>query len=158
MVATVVGVAMCAVFVPAATAADAAVPAAPAAPAQAAAQAPVTEPYEKISQADLSSNLEKYSGRHVEVNGPFLFTGSDFCYQVRKTKINTKDYLCFALGPVSLVRFYLKKDHPQMEELMKVKKGSVVKALGTFDAMGIDYKYIVVDRFTIDPPKAEPAK
>lgn len=117
-------------------------PAAPAAPAG-------EKKYAEVSQADLSSGRENFDGRNVLVSGQFLFTGSDFCYQIRKTKINTRDYLCFALGPVSLVRFYLKKDHPQVEELMKVKKGSTIKAYGAFDSIGNDYKYVVVDRFEI---------
>lgn len=131
-----------------------AAPTAPAAaPAQAAAPAvaPAPAPLE-VSQSDLSSNIDKYMGKTVQLQGPFLFTGSDFCYQIRKTKINTRDYLCFALGPVSLVRFYLKKDHPQMEELMKVKKGALLKAVGAFDALGNDYKYIIVDRFEVVEP------
>jgi hypothetical protein len=105
--------------------------------------------YIEVSQGDLSSGRENYDGKDVLVAGQFLFTGSDFCYQIRGTKINTRDYFCFAFGPVSLVRFYLKKDHPQVDELMKVKKGSTIKAYGTFDSIGNDYKYVVVDRFEV---------
>ena len=80
--------------------------------------------YEHVSQAKLSTDKSDYRGKNISVEGPFLFTGSDFCYQIRKTKINTKDYLCFAIGPVSLVRLYLKKDHDQVPSLMGAQKGS----------------------------------
>lgn len=122
---------------------------APAKAGVAAAQPDGVKKYAEVTQGDLSSGREDFTGKDVQVNGQFLFTGSDFCYQIRKTKINTRDYLCFALGPVSLVRFYLKKDHLQVEELMKVKKGVTLKAYGTFDSIGNDYKYVVVDRFEV---------
>lgn len=112
--------------------------------------ASATGDYEKVSQAALSKKLEKYRDKKIAVEGSFLFTGSDFCYQIRKTKINTKDYLCFALGPVSVVRLYLKKDHEQVPLLMSVKKGQKVKAYGTYDFLGADYKYIVVDRIELE--------
>jgi len=115
--------------------------------------APEATSYIDAEQHELSANLEKYQGKKVSVKGPFLFTGSDFCYQVRKTTINTKDYLCFALGPMNLVRFYLKKDHEQIPQLMSLRKGAVVKAFGTFDSMGIDYKFIVVDKLEMENPK-----
>jgi hypothetical protein len=109
--------------------------------------------YEQVSQAKLSTDKDDYRGKNVSVEGPFLFTGSDFCYQIRKTKINTKDYLCFAIGPVSLVRLYLKKSHDQVPSLMSVKKGSSVKAYGKFDFLGNDYKFIVVDKVEVEPPQ-----
>ncbi len=105
------------------------------------------EQYVEYTQGQLSSDREKLNGTKVLVKGSFLFTGSDFCYQIRKTKINTRDYLCFALGPLNLMRFYLKKDHPQVKELMGVKKGAKLSAYGTYDSLGNDYKFIVVDRF-----------
>lgn len=123
----------------------------PAAQATTGTQAPAEKKYVEVTQADLSQGRESYDGKNVLVAGQFLFTGSDFCYQIRKTKINTRDYLCFALGPVSLIRFYLKKDHPQVEELMKVKKGTTLKAYGSFDSIGNDYKYVVVDRIEALP-------
>lgn len=134
-------------------AADPAPAAKPAAPAAAAAPAapaaPADKKYVEVTQGDLSSGRESFEGKDVALSGQFLFTGSDFCYQIRKTKINTRDYLCFALGPVSLVRLYLKKDHPQVEELLKIKKGVTLKAYGNFDSIGNDYKYLVVDRFEV---------
>jgi hypothetical protein len=141
----------------------AAQPAAVSAPSPAAAQsatmpahaasAPAPVTYIEVTQAELSGNLEKYADAKVAVKGDFLFTGSDFCYQVRKTTINTKDYLCFALGPMNLVRFYLKKDHEQIPELMSTKKGQMIKALGTFGSLGVDYKFIIVDKLEIEAPK-----
>ncbi len=109
--------------------------------------AKVEKNYAEATQPDLSSGRETFDGKAVVVSGQFLFTGSDFCYQIRKTKINTRDYLCFALGPMNLIRFYLKKDHPQVDELLKVKKGTMIKAFGTFDSIGNDYKYVIVDHF-----------
>ena len=72
--------------------------------------------YSAHTQAELAGDLKKYAKAKVSVKGAFLFTGSDFCYQVRKTTINTRDYLCFALGPMNLIRFYLKKDHEQVPQ------------------------------------------
>ena len=142
---------------PAPTAAQpaAAQPATPPAPAQPATApshatsvpAPIT--YLEVTQAELSGNLEKYKDAKVVLRGDFLFTGSDFCYQVRKTTINTKDYLCFALGPMNLVRFYLKKDHEQIPLLMSTKKGQMIRAFGTFGSLGEDYKYLVVDKLEV---------
>lgn len=122
------------------------------APAHAASvPAPIT--YLEVTQAELSGNLEKYKDAKVAVRGDFLFTGSDFCYQVRKTTINTKDYLCFALGPMNLVRFYLKKDHEQIPLLMSTKKGQMIKAFGTFGSLGVDYKFLVVDKIEVEELK-----
>lgn len=107
------------------------------------------ETYVEVSQADLSKEMEKFAQKKVSVTGPFLFTGSDFCVNIRKTKINTKDYFCFALGPISLVRFYLHKKHEQAMEIINVKRGAVLKIDGTYDYLGQDYKYVVVDKFEI---------
>jgi len=54
---------------------------------------------------------------------------------------------------MNLVRFYLKKDHEQIPQLMSLRKGAVGKAYGTFDSMGIDYKFIVVDKLEMENPK-----
>jgi hypothetical protein len=129
-------------FVPAALAAD---------KAKSRKKAKIT--YEKVSQAKLSTDKEDYKEKHVMVEGPFLFTGSDFCYQIRKTKINTRDYLCFAIGPVSLVRLYLKKTHDLVPVLMGAQKGSTVKAYGKFDFLGNDYKFMIVDKIEVVPPQ-----
>ncbi len=105
--------------------------------------------YEEVSQADLVKAPEQYDGKKVSVTGTFLFTGSDFCYQIRKTKINTRDYFCFALGSPSLVRLYLKKDHEQADRLLNLKKGAQVTAYGTFDHLGVDYNFLVVDAISV---------
>lgn len=125
--------------------------AAPATGQPAQGQAPGEKKFIEVTQAELSQGREGYGGKNVLVGGQFLFTGSDFCYQIRQTKINTRDYLCFALGPVSLIRFYLKKDHPQVDELLKIKKGMTVKAYGAFDSIGNDYKYVVVEKIEVLP-------
>ena len=108
-----------------------------------------TTEYVPATQPELTRNMNDYIEKTVAVEGTFLFTGSDFCYQIRKTKINTRDYFCFALGPVNLIRFYLKKNHIQVPALMSLKKGSKIRAFGTFDAMGRDYKFLVVDHFEV---------
>ena len=105
--------------------------------------------YRAVSQSELVSKRDAYKGQKVQVTGVFLFTGSDFCYQIRKTKINTRDYFCFALGSPSLVRLYLKKDHPQADQLLNLRKGSRVTAYGVFDYLGADYHYMVVDGFEV---------
>ncbi len=107
--------------------------------------------YQEVTQAELAGAPENFQDKKVRFTGTFLFTGSDFCYQIRKTKINTKDYFCFALGTPSVVRLYLKKDHPQADELLNVKKGAQVTAFGSFDFLGGDYKFLVVDRIEVKP-------
>lgn len=113
--------------------------------------AEVAADYKVVSQAELVAAPETFQGQKVKVVGTFLFTGSDFCYQVRKTTINTRDYLCFALGTPSLVRLYLKKDHPQVETLMGLHKGATVEAVGIFDFVGANYNFMVVDEITVTP-------
>lgn len=107
--------------------------------------------YRPATQAELVAKADTYVNQKVQVTGTFLFTGSDFCYQIRRTKINTRDYFCFALGTPSLVRLYLKKDHEQADELLNVRKGAQVTAYGTFDSLGADYSYVVVDAIEVRP-------
>ncbi|GAB4276886.1 MAG: hypothetical protein Kow0092_32680 [Deferrisomatales bacterium] len=107
--------------------------------------------YPEVSQAEIVGNRDAYQGKKVQVSGTFLFSGSDFCYQIRKTKIHTKDYFCFALGTPSLVRLYLKKDHPQADVLMNLRRGAHVTACGVFDYLGADYNYLLVDRIHVEP-------
>ncbi len=109
--------------------------------------------YAPRSQADLVSQYATHAGKKVQVEGTFVFAGSDFCYQIRKTKINTKDYFCFALGPTSLLRLYLKKDHAQADQLLNLKKGERVQAFGTFDSQGGDFNYLVVDGIAVGAAK-----
>lgn len=107
--------------------------------------------YREATQAELVGKADTYVNQKVQVAGTFLFTGSDFCYQIRRTKINTRDYFCFALGTPSLVRLYLRKDHEQADELLNVRKGAQVTAYGTFDSLGADYSYVVVDAIEVRP-------
>lgn len=107
--------------------------------------------YREVTQGELAGAPESFQDKRVSFTGTFLFTGSDFCYQIRKTKINTKDYFCFALGTPSVVRLYLKKDHAQADELLNLKKGAQVTVFGTFDFLGADYKFLVVDRIEAKP-------
>ncbi|MBE0617691.1 MAG: hypothetical protein IH608_07180 [Proteobacteria bacterium] len=107
--------------------------------------------YQEVTQADLVKQAEEYKEKKVQFTGSFLFTGSDFCYQIRKTKINTRDYFCFALGTPSLVRLYLKKDAEQADQLLNLKKGAKVTAFGTFDSLGADYNFLVVDAIEVEP-------
>jgi len=114
------------------------------------------ESYQKVSQADLIKDQDAYQGKKVKLEGEFLFSGSDFCYQIRKTKINTRDYLCFAISnssPLGNVRLYLKKDHPQADQLMNLKKGVQITAYGTFDFIGKDYNYVVVEEIEVGATK-----
>ena len=109
--------------------------------------------YKAVTQGELVASRDSHVGKKVQVTGQFLFTGSDFCYQIRKTKINTKDYFCFALGVPSVVRLYLKKKHPQADELLSVKKGDKVTAYGTFDSTGADYNFMVIDHLVVERAK-----
>jgi hypothetical protein len=109
--------------------------------------------YKEATQGELVAKRDVYVGKKVQVVGIFQFAGSDFCYQIRKTKINTKDYFCFALGAPSVVRLYLKKSHPQADQLLNLKKGDKVTAFGTFDYMGADYNYMVIDQIAIEKAK-----
>ncbi len=111
--------------------------------------------FKETTQAELTKDMETFLGKDVWVDGVYQYTSSDFCYQIQKTKINTKEYFCFALGPVNLIRFYLKKNHIQVPELLGMKRGSTIRAYGNFDAVGKDYKYIIVDHFEIISEGAE---
>ena len=109
--------------------------------------------YKETTQGELVAKRDAFIGKKVQVSGVFQFAGSDFCYQIRKTKINTKDYFCFALGVPSVVRLYLKKKHPQADELLSVKKGDKVTAYGTFDSTGADYNFMVIDHLVVEKAK-----
>lgn len=109
--------------------------------------------YKEVTQGELVAKRDTFTSKKVQVTGIFQFAGSDFCYQIRKTKINTKDYFCFALGAPSVVRLYLKKSHAQADQLLNLKKGDKVTAYGTFDYMGADYNYMVIDQIAIEKVK-----
>jgi hypothetical protein len=102
--------------------------------------------YRAITQAELAKDPGAHAGKKYRVKDIFQFCGSDFCVQFLKTKINTKEYYCFTLGELCLVRMYLKKDHPDAVQLLKQKKGDEVTVYGTFDNMGTRFHYMIVDR------------
>jgi hypothetical protein len=105
--------------------------------------------YKSSTQADLVKNAEAAAGKKFQVTDPFQFCGSDFCVQ-QKMKINTREYYCFTLGQLCLVRMYIKKDHPEAPVVLGFKKGDKVTVYGTFDKMGSNFNYIVVDRVTVE--------
>lgn len=106
--------------------------------------------YAMATQAGLVKTPDAHAGRKYRVTDPFQFCGSDFCVQIQKTKINTRDYYCITLGPVCLVRVYIKKDHPEAPEVRKLRKGDKVTVYGTFDYMGSNYHYIVADHIEVE--------
>jgi hypothetical protein len=102
--------------------------------------------YRAITQTELAKEPGGHAGKKYRVTDIFQFCGSDFCVQFLKTKINTKEYYCFTLGELCLIRMYLKKDHPDAVHLLKQKKGDEVTVYGTFDNMGTRFHYMIVDR------------
>lgn len=108
------------------------------------------EDYTPISQTDLVKNPEAHVGKKFRIRDPFQFCGSDFCVQIQKTKLNTRDYYCFTVGTICAVRNYIKKDHPEAQQVLKLRKGDVLSIYGTFDYMGSNYNYIVVDRIVVE--------
>lgn len=102
--------------------------------------------YQTITQAELVKEPEAHAGKKYRVTDIFQFCGSDFCVQFLKTKINTKEFYCFTLGDLCLVRMYLKKDHPDAVHLRKQEKGDEVTVYGTFDNMGTSFHFMIVDR------------
>lgn len=109
--------------------------------------------YTVITQEELAKNPAAYAGKKFQVTDPYQFCGSDFCVQIQKTNINTRDYYCITLGPFCLVRMYLKKGHPDAAHVEKLKKGDRVTVYGTFDYMGSNYRYMVVDRMVLEKEK-----
>ena len=105
--------------------------------------------YAPATQAELVKNPAAHIGKKYQVTDPFQFCGSDFCVQIQRTKINTKDYYCFTLGTVCLVRMYIKKDHPEAPTVLKLRKGDKVTVYGTFDYMGSNYHYLVADHVVV---------
>ncbi len=106
----------------------------------------VPSEYREATQAILAKQAEANAGKKFQVTDLFQFCGSDFCVQFLKTKIDTRQYYCFALGEVCLVRMYIRKDHPDAALLLKLKKGERITVYGTFDNMGTDFHFMVVDR------------
>lgn len=105
--------------------------------------------YRVATQAELVKAPDSHVGKKYQVTDPFQFCGSDFCVQIQKTKINTRDYYCFTLGTVCLVRMYIKKDHPEAPQVLTFKKGDKVTVYGTFDSTGSSYNYIVADHVVV---------
>lgn len=105
--------------------------------------------YKVATQAELVKVPGANAGRKFQVTDPFQFCGSDFCVQIQKTKINTRDYYCFTLGPLCLVRMYVKKDNPEAAQVLDLKKGDKVTVYGTFDFMGSNYNYLVADHIVV---------
>ncbi len=111
--------------------------------------------YVKISQCILVRERQSLVGEKVQLTGKFL-EGSNFCETRRG--INTKDYVCFALGKPCIIRLYLKKDNPQVDLLFSLKPGDELTAYGTFNYAGSDYNYVIVDAIAVPPkPSAAPA-
>jgi len=109
--------------------------------------------YTPITQEELAKNPGAHAGKKYRVTDPFQFCGSDFCVQIQKTKINTREYFCVTLGAFCLVRMYVKKDHPDAALVSTLKKQDRVTVYGTFDYMGSNYRYMVVDRLTVEKGK-----
>ncbi len=106
--------------------------------------------YKVATQAELVKAPDTHAGKKYQVTDLFQFCGSDFCVQIQKTKINTRDYYCITLGPLCLVRMYIKKDHPEAPQVLKLKKGDKVTVYGTFDYMGSNYHYVVADHIAVE--------
>jgi len=109
--------------------------------------------YKAITQEDLVKDPAAHAGKKFRVTDPFQFCGSDFCVQIQKTGINTRDYYCVTLGPLCLVRMYVKKGHPDAPLIEKLKKGDRVTVYGTFGYMGSNYRYLIVDRLVLEKEK-----
>jgi hypothetical protein len=108
--------------------------------------------YKVTTQADILKKPKDFIGKKVSVTDPFQFCGSDFCVQIRTVKINTREYWCFTLGTVCVLRMYLKKDHPQSEELQEARKGDMITVYGTFEEAGA-LDYVIVDKISIEKRK-----
>lgn len=105
--------------------------------------------YERITQCVLVRERSSLAGEKVQITGKFL-EGSKFCYVIRKAGINTQDYFCFALGEPCIIRMYLHKEHPQMRLLLTLQNGDELTAYGTFDYMGLDYNYLILDGISVE--------
>ncbi len=109
--------------------------------------------YKEITQAELVKDPEAHAFRKYKISDVFNFCGSDFCAQVLKTKIDTRQYYCFNIGAVCLVRMYLKKNHPDADALSGARKGDKVTVYGTFDFIGSNYNYVVADHVVVEKRK-----
>jgi len=105
--------------------------------------------YRPVTQEELVQDPAANAGKKFVVTDPFQFCGSDFCVQIQKTKINTRNYYCITLGALCLVRMYVKKDHPDAAKVAELRKGDLVTVYGTFDYQGAGYRYLLVDRMEV---------
>ncbi len=108
--------------------------------------------YTAITQEELVKNPDVHAGKKFRVTDLYQFCGSDFCVQIREKNIDTREYYCITLG-LCMVRFYIKKDHPDAAAAANLKRGSRVTVYGTFDFMGSNYRYMVVDRLVVEKGK-----
>ncbi len=108
--------------------------------------------YKATTQADILKKSKDFIGKKITVKDPFQFCGSDFCVQIRTVKINTREYWCFTIGSLCVIRMYLKKDHPQAEEITEAHKGDMITVYGTYEEAGA-LQYVVVDRITVEKKK-----
>jgi hypothetical protein len=106
--------------------------------------------YQPMTQVDLMKDPESHAGKKVSVSDTFQFCGSDFCVDLRKKNIETREYYCFALGPLCMIRMYIKKDHPDAAQLKDLRKGDRLAVFGTFDLLGSNYRFILVDRLIVE--------
>ena len=104
--------------------------------------------YERISQCVLVRERASLAGEKVQITGKYL-QGSEFCHIIRKAGIDTRDYVCFALGKPCVLRMYLHKEHPQAELLRTVENGYEMTAYGIFDYLGLDYNYLILDGISV---------
>jgi hypothetical protein len=51
---------------------------------------------------------------------------------------------------------YIKKDHPDAQSVLNLKKGDKVTVYGIFELMGSDFKYMVVDHVVVEKKPASP--
>ena len=109
--------------------------------------------YTAITQEELVKDPAIHAGKKFRVTDPYQFCGSDFCVQIREKNIDTREFYCLTLGSLCLVRMYIKKDHPDASVAANLKKGSRVTVYGTFDYMGSNYRYMVVDRLVVEKGK-----
>ena len=108
--------------------------------------------YTAITQEELVKDPGVHAGKKFRVTDLYQFCGSDFCVTIRDKNINTRDYYCITLG-LCMVRMYIKKDHPDAAAAATLKRGSRVSIYGTFDYMGSNYRYMIVDRMVVEKEK-----
>lgn len=109
--------------------------------------------YQPITQERLVKDAAANAGKKFSVTDVFQFCGSDFCVQALKEKLDTRRHYCFALGSICLVRMYIRKDHPDAARVTTLRRGDRVTVYGTFDRIGANYNFMVVDRVVVEKPR-----